>query len=91
MVRRHDEQIRIAQHQQQARERFVEAFQVGRVSRHVVAVPINRIEVDQVDEDEAIARIAQRLREDLHAFRVAGRVRRARDAAAREEIVDFPD
>ena len=52
---------------------------------------VDRIEVDEVHEDEPLGRVAHHLVQPIHAFGVARRVNGARDAAARKQIVDLAD
>src|SRR5258705_994930 len=87
----HDEEIRIAQRRQEPRERLIDPLQVRGIAGHIVAMAVDRIAVHEVDEDEPVPRLAHRVAEPLHAFGVAGGVRRARDAAPREQVVDLAD
>src|SRR5712691_6445198 len=81
----------MAQRRQQTRERLVEALQVGRIASDVVAMSVHRVEINEVDEDEALVCLAQRPGEALHSLGIAGRVRRAGDAAASKQIIDLSD
>ena len=53
MVRGHDEQIILPQPRQQIFQPRIEALQVRGIAGSVVAVPVQRIEIDQVREDDA--------------------------------------
>ena len=53
MIRCDNEQIIVEQFRQQIREARVEPLEICRIPRHVVAMPIEHIEVHQIGEDES--------------------------------------
>ena len=68
----HDQQIVGPQARQQLRQPCVEALQVPGVAGHVVAVSVERVEVDQVGEHQARVAAGDQRLDGVHALVVAG-------------------
>ena len=70
----------------------IERFQRGRIARHVAAVAVERVEVDEVGEDERAVRGVPCFRERRVEHRhVVLRQDGARDAAMGEDVGDLAD
>ena len=74
-----------------ARQSRVEALEVGGIAGDVVAMAVLRVEVHEVDEDQAARRRAELRLDHVHAVVVRRRVDGARQAAAGEQILDLAD
>ncbi len=66
-----DEQVRLAQRREHARQTRVEPLEVGGVAGHVVSMAVQDVEVDDVREQQAFGGIAHRLFDAVHPLRVA--------------------
>src|SRR5436190_11248537 len=84
----HDQQIGGTKRRQQARELLVELLEVGREACHVVAVAVQRVEVDKVREDEAGWRVGEYRLDMPHPFRIARGVKRTAGSTSGEEIMN---
>ncbi len=54
----HDQQIGLTQRSAAGARALVELLEIGRVAAHVVAMAVERVEVDEVGEDEPLVRLA---------------------------------
>ena len=86
-----DQQIRFPQRRQHVTEALVEALEVVGVARDVVAVPVQRIEVHEIDEDEPRSIGADDIDQPIDTFAVALRRNRLGNASAGEQIPDLAD
>ena len=91
VIGRHDEDVGRLQARQQLVETPVETLEVVGVALNVVPMPVHRVEVDQVREDEATGLRVEGAKHLVHPMLVARRVNRRRDAAPCKQILDFAD
>jgi hypothetical protein len=90
VIRRDDQQIVAVEFPDQCRQTLIESLQVLRITFHVIAMAVLRIEIHEVREDHP-ARLRRQQRFDLvDTIGVAlGGVRR-RNPLAREQVRHFP-
>ena len=86
-----DQQVRFPQHRQHVTKALVEALEVVGVPPDVVAVPVQRIEVYEIDEDEPRCIGADDIDQPIDTFIVALRRNRFSYASAGEQIPDLAD
>ena len=91
MIGGDDQQIVSADAWQQRGQPGIETLEVRSVTRRVVAVPINRVEIDEIREYQAGRRRIERAFDFVHAVGVTRRVDRLGNAAAGEQILDLAD
>ena len=84
-----DEQVVGTQLRQELAQPRVEALEVPRVALDVVAMPVDRVEVDEVGEDQSPLDARDRLLHRVHPLIVTRRVHRRPNAAAGEEILNL--
>ena len=91
VVGRQDQQVLGQELRQQRRQARVEPLEVLRVPLDVVAMPVLRVEIHEVGEDERALPAAHRLLDAVHPLGVRLRVDRARDPPAGEQVLDLAD
>ena len=84
-----DDEVVLVDPREEAGEPRVELDQRLRVAGDVAAVAVEHVEIDEVREDQPVVGRVPQLVDRGHAFGVRGRGRRARDAAAGEDVADL--
>jgi hypothetical protein len=85
------EQVARIQHRQERRQRGVECLERSRESRHVAAVPVQHVEVDEIAEQETGRTCAHAVAQNTQAVRIVFRVTAHVDPALREDTADLAD
>ena len=91
VVGREDQQVAGPQRLEQVRQPAVEVLEAAVEVDRVVAVPPERVRLDEVHEDEAVVELLQQLLRLLYAVDVRLRRMRLVDVDAREDVADLAD
>ena len=83
------EQVVLAEQRFNLRQRRVEFFQRLRIARHIAAMAVNGIKIDEVDEDQPVYVFLQHRKQRFNAGGIARRMDGVRQPAVREDIFDF--
>jgi hypothetical protein len=87
----HDQQVVVAQEGKHVHQPPIEPFEVRGVPGRIVPVPVLRVEVHEVGEDQPAVHTAHLTRDVIHPIVVALGVERGRHPASGEEILDLAD
>ncbi len=92
MVGRHQHHIAGLQLTVHLRQAPVEGFQCRGIARHVAAVAVEHVEIDEIAEDEiAVRRLVHGLKRRVHQRHVAVGLENARHAFVGKDVADLAD
>jgi hypothetical protein len=92
VIRRHDHQVSAFEKLGKARQHRVERFQCRGIARHIPAMPVQHVEIDEIGEHQvSVLSILSGLQRRFEERRVAARLAHIGDALMGKDIADLAD